>query len=81
MAFTNCCDQGSDLLPPDGRASTLTTQSIQPACHIIKLGNLKLLFPILDMHGKYYNFVFVIVKKITAGELNMSEVTRVGRYN
>ena len=29
MAFTSCHDQGLDLLPPDGRASALTTQPIR----------------------------------------------------
>ena len=29
MAFTSCQDWGSNQLPPDGRASTLTTQPIQ----------------------------------------------------
>ena len=30
-AFTSCHDRGSNLLPPDGRASTLTTQPIRQA--------------------------------------------------
>ena len=31
MAFTSCQDRGLKLLPPDGRASTLTTQPIRLA--------------------------------------------------
>ena len=31
MAFTSCHDRGLNRLPPDGRASTLTTQPLQLA--------------------------------------------------
>ena len=31
MAFTSCQDRGSNRLPPDGRASTLTTQPLRLA--------------------------------------------------
>ena len=31
MAFTSCHDQGSNWLPPDGSASTLTTQPLRLA--------------------------------------------------
>ena len=31
MAFTSCHDRGSNRLPPDGRASTLTTQPLRLA--------------------------------------------------
>ena len=35
MAFTSCHDQGSNMLPPDGRGSTLATQPLRLAYGIL----------------------------------------------
>ena len=35
MAFTGCHDRGSNRLPPDRRASTLTTQPLRLACRYL----------------------------------------------